>query len=317
MAQIPHVSDVKKRYIPLANSRERDWQGTKINERLFGFIPVLNENPKSLTTEEIEHFNNNGYTKPIKIFNEEEATQNRIYFDNVMKSVEEDGTNRDSYSINGFHVKCQRQYDIIMNKKILDKVEDLLGPNYFCWGSHFFCKLANESDHGFVPFHQDATYWPFDHNRTVTVWLAIDDADEENSAMNFIKGSHKTVYNYKKTEETNAVLLQEVLLDENEHDDDSYYYVNSMKAGECSIHADLLIHGSKPNISNRRRCGYTIRYTQSDCIPLNPSWARSSIHCRGFTNSKWWVNINRPKGEDFSPLVEEDFVNAIKVESRL
>ena len=69
--------------------------------------------------------------------------------------------------------------------------------------------------------------------------------------MNFIKGSHKTVYNYKKTEETNAVLLQEVLLDENEHDDDSYYYVNSMKAGECSIHADLLIHGSKTNISKQ------------------------------------------------------------------
>ena len=26
--------------------------------------------------------------------------------------------------------------------------------------------------------------------RTVTVWLAIDDADEENAAMRFIPGSH-------------------------------------------------------------------------------------------------------------------------------
>ena len=88
-----------------------------------------------------------------------------------------------------------------------DKVEDLLGPNFFCWGSHFFCKLANESDHGFVPFHQDATYWPFDHNRTVTVWLAIDDADEENSAMNFIKGSHKE----KKLKIKDVILKKELI----------------------------------------------------------------------------------------------------------
>lgn len=37
----------------------------------------------------------------------------------------------------------------------------------------------------------DATYWPFQTSRTCTVWLAIDDADEENAAMQFVSGSHR------------------------------------------------------------------------------------------------------------------------------
>jgi ectoine hydroxylase-related dioxygenase (phytanoyl-CoA dioxygenase family) len=41
-----------------------------------------------------------------------------------------------------------------------------------------------------VPWHQDASFWKLSPARTVTVWLAIDDADEENAAMRFIPGTH-------------------------------------------------------------------------------------------------------------------------------
>ena len=33
-----------------------------------------------------------------------------------------------------------------------------------------------------------------------------------------------------------------------------------LKAGQISIHSDLLVHGSAPNDSDRRRCGLTLRY---------------------------------------------------------
>jgi len=35
---------------------------------------------------------------------------------------------------------------------------------------------------------------------------------------------------------------------------------DELKAGEISIHSDLLLHGSEPNQSKRRRCGLTLRY---------------------------------------------------------
>ena len=34
-------------------------------------------------------------------------------------------------------------------------------------------------------------------------------------------------------------------------------YINRLHAGQISLHADLLVHGSLPNRSNRRRCGFT------------------------------------------------------------
>src|SRR5260370_39922321 len=37
-----------------------------------------------------------------------------------------------------------------------------------------------------------------------------------------------------------------------------------LKAGEISIHSDLLLHGSEANQSTRRRCGRTLRACAAD-----------------------------------------------------
>jgi ectoine hydroxylase-related dioxygenase (phytanoyl-CoA dioxygenase family) len=42
-----------------------------------------------------------------------------------------------------------------------------------------------------VDWHQDCTYWPLRPTKTVTAWLAIDDADPENANMRFIPRSHQ------------------------------------------------------------------------------------------------------------------------------
>lgn len=267
--------------------------------KLYGFMPIENPAPKVLSASDIDHYNEKGFVRPIRFFSEAEAEQNRAYFDDLIGRLLALNDGRDSYSINGFHMKCRYQYDIVMHPKILDAVEDLLGPNFFCWGSHFFCKMPQEGRP--VPFHQDATYWPFDTSRTCTVWLAIDDADKENAALQFVPGSHREPRPAKTTDQKAAVLNVEVETDGEEK------YVNAMRAGEASIHADLLIHGSEPNVSDRRRCGFTIRYCASDCRPLNKLWARQTVHCRGFTDSNDWTPIKIPEGEDISPMTRQDY----------
>ena len=37
---------------------------------------------------------------------------------------------------------------------------------------------------------QDAYYWPLTPSKCVTVWVAIDDIDEDNGPMQFVPGSH-------------------------------------------------------------------------------------------------------------------------------
>src|SRR4029078_7428027 len=95
-----------------------------------------------------------------------------------------------------------------------------------------------------------------------TVCLAVAHSDVENASMLFIPGSHHFGHlTYHLTEEAqDAVLNQKV-----ENAEQFGQPVNvELKAGESSMHSDLLLHGSEPNRSDRRRCGLTLRYCAAD-----------------------------------------------------
>ncbi|SPH17555.1 hypothetical protein DEA8626_01078 [Defluviimonas aquaemixtae] len=91
-------------------------------------------------------------------------------------------------SVNCYQARCRDIWDICTEPRILDLIEDVVGPGIVCRALHFFCKMQH--DPKAVPQHQDATHWHLTPARTVTVRLAIDDADEDNSAMRCIPGTH-------------------------------------------------------------------------------------------------------------------------------
>jgi hypothetical protein len=70
-----------------------------------------------------------------------------------------------------------------------------------------------------------------------------------------------------------------------------------MKAGQLSLHSDLLLHGSEPNTSDRRRCGLTLRYVPPDVKPLK-SWGGTAIICRGRDTHGHWTHNERPQHDD-------------------
>ena len=82
------------------------------------------------------------------------------------------------------------------------------GPNILQWGAHCFAKFPGDGTE--VPWHQDAQYWPLQPSRTVSVWLAIFDTDEQNAAMRIVKGSHRHVFEHQLIEKEHFVLDQEV-----------------------------------------------------------------------------------------------------------
>ncbi len=213
---------------------------------------------------------------PLEAFTPREAERSRAYFDELLGKVQRVRSDLDSYSINGFHVCCAGLYDIVTNPVILDHVQDLIGPDVVCWGSHFFCKQAHDPRK--VAWHQDASYWPLTPARTITVWLAIDDADRANAAMMFLPGTHRKGHlTWKRAAKETAVLDQEI---ENAGQFGQPVY-DELKAGQFSLHADMLAHGSEPNGSDRRRCGLTIRYCAPSVRCLIPAWYGGGVLCRG------------------------------------
>jgi non-haem Fe2+, alpha-ketoglutarate-dependent halogenase len=265
-----------------------------MDERDLSFEPVRNPSPRRLTQEQIAHYNERGYVAPLDVFTPDEADANRAYFDRLLEQLVAFRDGRDTYAINGYQATCRGIWDLCTHPKILDYVEDLVGPNVVAWATHYFCKVPRDPKH--VPWHQDASYWPLTPARTVTVWLAIDDADAENSAMQFLPGTHALgPLDWKQTDKP-AVLNQEIMGVERFGEP----VVDALKAGQMSLHADMLAHGSAPNASDRRRCGMTIRYCPPTVRPLKPDWGRQAIVCRGEDATGHWRHNPRPDRDDLT-----------------
>jgi ectoine hydroxylase-related dioxygenase (phytanoyl-CoA dioxygenase family) len=257
-------------------------------QRDLSFVPAENPHPKVLTPAQIAHYNKHGFLAPFRVFDVAAAEQNRLFFDQLQAKAEAAG--RDRYSIMSYHLCSARLYDICLNETILDLVEDLIGPNFVLWGSHFFCK--SPYDEKKVPWHQDASYWPFDKSRTVTAWLAIDDADAGNAAMQFLPDTHKAGHLAWERATEPAANPQEIV-DVEKH---GKPFIDVLQAGEISLHADMLAHGSDPNQSDRRRCGLTLRYAPIDVRALT-NWHEQAVICRGSDPSGHWPHHPRPDGE--------------------
>lgn len=262
----------------------------------LSFKPVENSRPRHLTREQIDRYNEQGFIKPFDVFTALEADRNRAYFDYLLASLRALNDGRDSYAINGWHSRCRGIYEMATDPRILDLVEDIVGPNIVVWATHFFCKIPH--DPKAVPWHQDASYWPLTPARTVTAWIAIDEVDVENSAMYVISRSHNRGHlKWKKPEGAAVSVLNQEIENPEQYGEPVPI---ELKAGQISLHADMIVHGSQPNRSPRRRCGLTVRYCPPEVEPIDRSWATNAIIARGKATTDWWGNIAKPPGEDIS-----------------
>ena len=256
-------------------------------QRDIQFHPSTTENPTTLTPEQIAVFNRDGYLAGIRIFSEDEIANIRAYFDELLARTLAAGG--DSYSISTAHLRYGRVYDILTHPGIVARIKDLLGEDVIAWGSHFFCKMPGDGKR--VSWHQDSSYWPLTPSMAVTAWLAIDDATVENACMRYIPGTHHLghlTYTLSENDEAN-VLNQTVPEAENLGEP-----VNvELKAGEISIHSDLLLHGSEANLSNKRRCGLTLRYCPAK-VRAGLGWNAKGVVVSGRDESGHWANPPRP-----------------------
>lgn len=251
------------------------------------FYSVANQSPSVLSADQIDRFNRDGFVAPLPIFEAGEIAGIRGYFDDLLERVTQAGGS--SYSISSAHLKYGPVYDILKDPRIVDCVSDLLGENVIGWGSHFFCKMPHDGKS--VAWHQDASYWPLSPSKAVTVWLAIDDADEENACMRFIAGSHHVGHlTYRPSDSAEHNVLSQTI------DNPEQYgasVCNPLVAGHASIHSDLLLHSSKANDSDRRRCALTLRYCSAD-VHAALDWNQKGVHVRGTDPSGHWSNLPRP-----------------------
>ncbi|HEX2590016.1 MAG TPA: phytanoyl-CoA dioxygenase family protein [Rhizomicrobium sp.] len=146
--------------------------------------------------------------------------------------------------------------DFTRHPDILDIVEQVIGPDIIMWGSQVFSKPPG--DGMAIPWHQDGQYWPMRPLATVTVWFAIDPATTENGCLRVIPGTHESGLMPHQSTDASGLALNQGLADGVFDEKKAVDIV--LEPGQISLHHAMLVHGSEPNRSTKRRCGYAVRY---------------------------------------------------------
>ena len=73
---------------------------------------------------------------------------------------------------------------LVRHPRILDVVEDVIGPDILVYTATFFIKEANSPT--FAAWHQDATYFGLDPHEHVTAWVALTDAGAKAGCMEVV-----------------------------------------------------------------------------------------------------------------------------------
>jgi ectoine hydroxylase-related dioxygenase (phytanoyl-CoA dioxygenase family) len=211
--------------------------------------------PKVLTRAQVDAFARNGYHFPVRALSGEQAADYRSKLEALEAAL---GTPVMKTNFrNKPHLALAWADELIRHPRVLDTVEDILGPNLLVWSSSFFIKEAR--DPHYISWHQDSTYWGLSHPDVVTAWIALSPSILANGCMRVAAGTHLLdQLPHQDTFAENNLLTrgQEVMVDVDEK-----RVVNiELQPGEFSLHHVRIVHGSDPNPSDMRRIGFAIRY---------------------------------------------------------
>ena len=220
------------------------------------------------TAEEVAFYRENGYLKFGRLFTEEEMADLSRYLD---KLLEELPPGKRPESLDVPHFEHPYLFRFLLHPRVLDAIEALVGPHITLWSSHFISKPRG--DGLAVPWHTDGDYWGarLEPMEVATMWLAVDPSNQSNGCMRVVPGSHQWGggLKYKPVDKTTNVFDEEI---EEGTFDESQVVDLEIEKGECHFHDAYTVHGSLPNHSDRRRCGYTMRYMPAHVVfhPLGP-----------------------------------------------
>ena len=237
---------------------------------------------KSLTEAAVRQYRDLGYYAPVPVLTRAEADGLR----RSLEAFEASGDGMQGAVRHKPHLLFTWLNELIRHPRILDAVEDVIGPDILCWGTSFFIK--EKRNPGYVSWHQDSTYWGLEPPDIITAWVAFTDSTAANGAMRVIPASHKLDQVPHRDTFAAANLLsrgQEIMVDVDERE----AAMLELAAGEMSLHHVRLIHGSDPNPSDDRRIGFAIRYIPTYVRQVAGSHDSATL-VRGedrFTTSNW------------------------------
>ena len=223
-----------------------------------------------LTSEQMAGYEELGYVHSVPILTPEEVRYYRDHLERTWSALGGRVTRAD-----GLHLFFCWAWDLATHPRLLDCMEDLLGPVIILRHTRIFYKYGQSA--AVVGWHQDGITEHLTDGRVPAIWLGLTDATVENGCLRVVPRSHRLGMLSHWTRQTQNGLASSSMSDRepgyagDEHElsvklakvpeglDAPFDVV--MKAGEMSFHHPLALHGSNPNASAEPRIGLSATYS--------------------------------------------------------
>lgn len=226
---------------------------------------------KTLAAAALSQYQVEGYYCPIDVLTAAEAADCRTHLEAIELAQGHPivGPERSKS-----HLLYKWIDDLIRHPRILDAVEDIIGPDILCWNTVWWIKEPMSD--AFVSWHQDRLYIGLDTDDFVTAWLALSPATIESGCMRILPGSHKNEILPHRDEFKEHNMLsrgQEIAVPVEE----SKAVSMELAPGQISLHNVRLAHASAPNHSRDRRIGLSMHYIPTSTRQVAMDWDSATL----------------------------------------
>jgi ectoine hydroxylase-related dioxygenase (phytanoyl-CoA dioxygenase family) len=217
-----------------------------------------------LSDEQVAFYHEQGYLAGVRILSDEQINKLRAelieFFDPQHPGNElwyEYHTNESNkpdtvlfHALGAWRIRAGF-HDLLWHPAFTVAASQLLGGAVRFWHDQLFCKPAQHG--GVVAWHQDYSYWtrtkPMAH---LTCWIGLDESTRDNGCVHYVPGSHRWNLLPITGLAGNMDAIQEVLNPE-QWEQFTHPVAIELKAGECSFHHPLMVHGSFENRTDQPR----------------------------------------------------------------
>jgi ectoine hydroxylase-related dioxygenase (phytanoyl-CoA dioxygenase family) len=210
-----------------------------------------------LTEDQVRFYQENGYLAGVKVLNDEQLEVLRGELAELIDPVHpghelfyEFHANESAdpsqvlfHALGAWRIK-PALHDLLWHPAFAVPAAQLLGGSVRFWHDQIFYKPARHG--GVVIWHQDYSYWtrttPVAH---ISCWIGLDDSTRENGCLHYVPGSH----HWPLLPRASFANEMDAILDSLAPELRSEFkpVPIELKAGECSFHHPMMVHGSYAN----------------------------------------------------------------------
>ncbi len=225
----------------------------------------------ALSQAQLDQYENDGYISPIDVLSAKEVAACRA---SLEAAEAQNGGKLLPSQRPKSHLLFKWLDDLIRDPRVLDPIEQLIGPNILCWNTIFWIKDAGSGS--FVSWHQDNTYWGLSSDKVITAWLALSPARVENGCMRVMPGTHRgsTLHHEERYHDDNMLTRGQEIT---EGVDDAKAVHMPLEPGQMSLHNYRAAHASGPNRGADRRIGVSMHFMPVETQQMVGQWDSAAL----------------------------------------